>query len=61
MSEKYAVIIKKNDDPIFELESDNFQISHHRKVEPVYSAGCFSPVSLDVVEGSEEIIITIKK
>lgn len=61
MNKKYAIIIKKNDDPILEFESDNFQVSHRRKIEPVYSVESPSPVSLNVVEGSEEVIITILK
>jgi hypothetical protein len=61
MNDRYVVIVKKNDDPILEFESDNFQVRHQRKIEPVYSVACTFPVSLDVVEGSEEVIITIKK
>lgn len=59
MSEKYAVTIKKNDDLIFELETDNIQVSHQREVTPLYRVGCLDPWMLK--KGPKKTIITIEK
>ena len=61
MSNKYAITVKKNGDTVFELESDNLQISQQREVEPIYSVGYLSPVELNVVKGSEKVVITFTK
>ena len=61
MSDKYAITVKKNGDTIFEIESDNLQVSQQREVDPVYSVGCLSPIELNVVKGSEKVVITATK
>ena len=60
MSDKYKIIVEKDGDTIFELETDNFHISQQREIEPVYSVGCLSPLKLNAVRGSEKIVITLR-
>lgn len=59
MSDKYKIIVEKDGDTIFEIESDNLHISQKREIEPVYSVGCFFPFAINAVKGSEKIVITL--
>lgn len=60
MSNRYVITIKENGNTIFELEVDGLQISQQREVEPLYSVGS-PPVELNVVKGSEKVVITATK